>query len=197
MSTKEKILYATLELASKRGLGNVSLNDIAKVVGIKKASLYSHFSSRDAIIEDLYVFLRERAKENQQKTIIDMLELFKEDAESILIRIINNYINLNSEEHIKQFYNLVESEQAFNNNAAQILVDETNLMVNYCISLMKLLNDYGKLKINDTKVAGTIFAYTTHQMIQQNSMRLRLDVNDTKYKDEIYNFAKGFASLYK
>ena len=197
MSTKEKILYATLELASKRGLGNVSLGEIADLVGIKKASLYAHFSSRDNIIEELYVFLRERAKENQQKTNIDMFELFKEDADTILITIINNYINLNSEEHIKQFYNLIESEQPFNNNAAQILVDETNLMVNYCIGLMKLLNDYGKLKIKDTKVAGTIFAYTTHQMIQQNSMRLRLDVKDTKYKDEIYNFASGFVSLYK
>jgi len=197
MSTKEKILYATLELASKRGLGNVSLGGIADLVGIKKSSLYAHFSSRDDIIKELYVLLRQRAKENQQKTTINMLELFKEDADSILITVINSYINLNSEEHMKQFYTLIESEQPFNNTAAQILVDETKLMVNYCIGLMKLLNDYGKLKIKDTAIAGTIFAYTTHQMIQQNSMRLRLDLKNTKYKNEIYDFAKGFVSLYK
>ena len=54
LSTKEKILQATLELAAKEGLGSVSLAQIAKKVGIQKPSLYNHFSSKDAIILELY-----------------------------------------------------------------------------------------------------------------------------------------------
>ena len=38
MATKESILTAALDLASEKGLGNVSLSQIAKKAGIQKAS---------------------------------------------------------------------------------------------------------------------------------------------------------------
>lgn len=48
---KEEILLATLELASEKGLGSVSLNMIADKVGIRKPSLYNHFSSKEELVE--------------------------------------------------------------------------------------------------------------------------------------------------
>ena len=39
---KEEIILATLKLASKKGLGNVSMSMIAESIGIKKSSLYNH-----------------------------------------------------------------------------------------------------------------------------------------------------------
>ena len=50
---KNEIIKATLELAAENGLGTVSMQQIANKVGITKASLYNHFSSRDEIVEEM------------------------------------------------------------------------------------------------------------------------------------------------
>ena len=59
MERKKEIIYAALELASERGPGAVSMQQIADRVGITKASLYNHYSSKDQIIEAMYDYLRE------------------------------------------------------------------------------------------------------------------------------------------
>jgi AcrR family transcriptional regulator len=52
-TTKEKIFEASLELFAQKGFDAVSMREIAEAVGIKKASLYSHFSSKDELLEKL------------------------------------------------------------------------------------------------------------------------------------------------
>jgi len=56
MTTKEKIFEASLELFAKKGFDAVSMREIAEAVGIKKASLYSHFSSKDELLEKLFEY---------------------------------------------------------------------------------------------------------------------------------------------
>ena len=36
---------------------------IAEKVGIKKPSLYNHFESKEALIKEMYEFIREKSKE--------------------------------------------------------------------------------------------------------------------------------------
>lgn len=57
MNRREEIIFNTLKLASKNGLASVSMSQIAKETGIKKASLYNHFSSKDEIIEEILLLL--------------------------------------------------------------------------------------------------------------------------------------------
>ena len=56
-NTKQEILEASLELFSVQGFEATSISQIASAVGIRKASLYSHFQSKqailDAIVEDV------------------------------------------------------------------------------------------------------------------------------------------------
>ena len=65
MKSKQDILEATLELACEKGLGSISMSQIADKVGLKKSSLYSHFKSKAEIIESMYEYFREKAKEEQ------------------------------------------------------------------------------------------------------------------------------------
>ena len=58
MNTKEKIFDVSLDLFSKRGYDSVSLREIAEEVGIKKSSIYSHYSSKEAILMDIFDYLR-------------------------------------------------------------------------------------------------------------------------------------------
>ena len=52
-NTKQEILEAALELFSVQGFEATSISQIAGAVGIRKASLYSHFDSKQAILDEL------------------------------------------------------------------------------------------------------------------------------------------------
>ena len=52
-NTKQVILEAALELFSVQGFEATSIAQIAGAVGIRKASLYSHFENKQAILDAL------------------------------------------------------------------------------------------------------------------------------------------------
>lgn len=52
-NTKQEILEASLELFSVQGFEATSIARIADAVGIRKASLYSHFENKQAILDEL------------------------------------------------------------------------------------------------------------------------------------------------
>ena len=65
--TRQEILNTALELFSVQGYEATSVSQIADAVGIRKASLYSHFTSKqeilDRIVERMNEMDRERARE--------------------------------------------------------------------------------------------------------------------------------------
>ena len=50
-NTKQEILEAALDLFSVQGFEATSISQISSAVGIRKASLYSHFESKQAILD--------------------------------------------------------------------------------------------------------------------------------------------------
>ncbi len=52
-NTKQEILDAALDLFSVKGFEATSLSMLAEAVGIRKASLYSHFENKQAILDAL------------------------------------------------------------------------------------------------------------------------------------------------
>lgn len=65
--TKERIMETALELFAQGGYQGTSMNDIAKQLGITKAALYKHYTSKqqilDRIVERMNEMDYERAKE--------------------------------------------------------------------------------------------------------------------------------------
>lgn len=56
--TRERILTAAAALCRSRGLDAVSIRDIAREVGIREASLYNHFRSKDELLGTMMDYLR-------------------------------------------------------------------------------------------------------------------------------------------
>ena len=63
-NTKQEILDASLELFSVQGFEATSISQIAGAVGIRKASLYSHFDSKQAILDALVKDILEQYEEH-------------------------------------------------------------------------------------------------------------------------------------
>ena len=63
-NTKYEILEASLELFSVQGFEATSISQIASAVGIQKASLYSHFENKQAILDELVKEVLEKYAEH-------------------------------------------------------------------------------------------------------------------------------------
>jgi AcrR family transcriptional regulator len=52
-STKQRILEAAVELFSVNGFTETSVRDLASAVGVNEASIYNHYPSKNAILENI------------------------------------------------------------------------------------------------------------------------------------------------
>ena len=73
--TKSQIFNVALRLFAASGVENVSVRDIANAVGIKAASIYNHYTSKEQIIDACYDFFleyidRTRLDEEQYTTVL-------------------------------------------------------------------------------------------------------------------------------
>ncbi len=89
MSTKEKIKTAAFSLFAKNGYAGTSMNDIAGAVGINKASLYSHFSSKEEIFLNIYESVAKDYETLYERIIEDSKQF---NVEKRLQYIFHNYI---------------------------------------------------------------------------------------------------------
>ena len=79
VNTKQEILHAALELFSMQGFEATSISQITKAVGIRKASLYSHFENKQAILDALVQEVLEQYEEHSLFARAD----WEKDADSL------------------------------------------------------------------------------------------------------------------
>ena len=73
MNTKEKIFNISIEKKKKKGYDSVSLREIAEQVGIKKSSIYSHYTSKEAILMDIFEYFTDQFEYNELLNSKDLL----------------------------------------------------------------------------------------------------------------------------
>ena len=163
---KKEIIMATLELAANKGLGNVSMNMIADKVGIKKPSLYNHFSSKEQLVEVMYQFLREEAKKTANIGAIDYTTFFAgKSALEVLRMMVGGYFNMNQQEHMMNFYKVIYSERSLNPLAAKIVVEETDKMILATKQLFYAMEVHKLLHFNNPDMTAVSFAMTIHGLM--------------------------------
>ena len=162
----QDILSKTLELASSRGLRSLSLSDIAKECGISKSTLYSHFESKEDLIERLYLFLREKAKERNNIPPVDYNALFKDRTlKEILRTVTSSYSSMVQDKDLNAFYRVVLSEKSFSPIAAAIYTEETNTMLLATRNLFYALSSKGLAHFTYIDNEAMVFAFTFHSIL--------------------------------
>ncbi len=108
MTTREEIITALLSLGEEKGLANVSLADIADEVGIRKASIYSHFESQQALVDTMILHCR---KELSTKTFD--VDFKAKDAHIMLAALFDNIIRVFAEKPISSFFSIVQQQRMY------------------------------------------------------------------------------------
>ena len=169
--TKERILLASVSLFAKNGYFGVSVKDIANVVGIKPASLYNHYESKEALwkavlerIQELYLmfFSRLEALRPYATTVADVVD--------------NLYYELKEASQMFLFYGiaLVQSEQFHSDMAADLF---HGLFLDYSVDFIKSQFDNcvenGYSEPFDTLTVATI---VMHSFLTLNKIKVHEDM---------------------
>ena len=163
---KEEIIMTTLELAAQKGLAGVSMSMIADKIGIKKPSLYKHFSSKEEIVESMYQFLREQSKQKANIKPIDYSEFFVgKTAYEVLAGVVQGYINMNHQEQMLAFYKVIYSERAIQPMAARIVAEETDRMIIATKQLFYAMEIHKLLHFDNADMSAVSFAMTIHGLM--------------------------------
>lgn len=86
---KEQILWAATELFRQAGYGSTSMDAVARLANVSKATLYAHFQNKQALFE---AFVRERCRVRDEAFAGHGLELLT--FEAALIKIGRSYLEI-------------------------------------------------------------------------------------------------------
>lgn len=148
--SQEKIIQSFLSSAFEKSAGATSLSDISDSLEIKKASLYNHFESREAMYDSTLElcaseigsisFLSDKTIESIKNGKSSLLPLFK--------RLVTRFLNLYETEPLFQMYVFVRTEHYFNVEALKIVQKETEKITD---DIRKILQAFADIhKIEDT-----------------------------------------------
>ncbi|WP_294431008.1 TetR/AcrR family transcriptional regulator [uncultured Treponema sp.] len=142
---REKIILAFLDACFTKNAGGTSLSDVAEKLGIKKASLYNHYESRDAMIEDCLRWCGDYYRKTYFiPTDIDSISQ-RYPAENVMKAIVNRWFKMNEKEPLIQIYSFIESEKYISTAAAKIAQETREKLVTQTKQALRSLAKAGKI----------------------------------------------------
>ena len=160
-NTKQEVLEAALELFSVQGFEATSISQIAGAVGIRKASLYSHFESKQAILDALVkevlgqyaehsIFARTDWEKNAEK-----LPLTPDEAVEMIQEQIRYIIH---DPYISRARKMLMIEQFQNQELAKLQTKQNySDVMRYFTGLIKCLIQKGILAEDDPEIMAAQF----------------------------------------
>lgn len=163
-NTKQAILDAALELFSVQGFEAASVSKIADAVGIRKASVYSHFGSKQELLEAL----QEQVLQNYQKHSVFAKAAWDDPAYTrdkqamtpeAVIQMLQNHVHyILHDPQICRARKMLTIEQFRNPQLAALQTKQnyTDVM-HYCTGLIRFLMEQGRLMRGDAEIMAAQF----------------------------------------
>ena len=183
-TTKEKIFEAAIDLFAKKGFDATPMREIAEAVGIKKASLYSHYKSKNEIMDSIFKYFKKelmkmRPPEAQNLEKIDKItpEVFRQRA-NLTLSIFKNPI-------MEKIFRIISSEQ-FRDKRARIIILECLIHEPYSFSkkVLEIMINKGTIAKIDPDIKAMEFQYSIYTLFMEYLL-LRSNNSDTSGIEEL------------
>jgi AcrR family transcriptional regulator len=189
LTTRERILDASIDLFAQKGFRDVSVREIAKAVGIKASSLYKHYESKEDILESIFLLF----KEKMARTVISEEELRKNihviSPERFLIESFDKFKLVMWNPQIVKIARIITHEQQRNQSVRQFfvqeLIEKPNQVVQFAFDLM-LENDL--IDPVDTGILAEEYnSYIVYLYFEQNFLNESLSFDEIERKMKQHN----------
>lgn len=167
--SQEIIINSFLFSAFDKSAGSTSLQDIAHSLGVQKASLYNHFSSK----EEMYFFAVDYCRiylDSVNFVPEDSLKdgkIYEDEINAAFRKILKRYVQLFETEPIFQIYSFVHSEQYFNGKIAKIIDGEYFKIKSGILLLLKGFSEKGKISLPENELLRELASNFTSAFLQQ------------------------------
>ena len=155
-STKYEILDAALTLFSTGGYEATSISQIAEAVGIRKASLYSHFASKQDILDEI---IQKQYEEHSMFAQADWNNAdFIENKDDMTVQqvvqmIIGHVRYILNDPQVSRIRKLLTIEQFRNEQLSQLQTKQNySDIMNYFTGFISFLIKNGKLKDDEPEI---------------------------------------------
>ena len=163
-NTKQEILEASLDLFSVKGFEATSISQIANAVGIRKASLYSHFENKQAILDALVKDVLDQYAERSIFAKADWDEYDNAEDKSALTpdaaaqMILGQIRYILHDPHISKARKMLVIEQFQNPELAKLQTKQNySDVLGYFTGLIKCLIQKGVLAEDDPEIMAAQF----------------------------------------
>jgi AcrR family transcriptional regulator len=174
MSTKEEIIKAALELFLKKGFYNVSMQDIAKKVGISKPAIYHHFK-------------------NKEEMINGVMDLFTLKTRSLMKNYYNNTDNY--KKSLENFFNMIPIFK----NVENLLLEgkcEINHTFNEFLLSISRYNPEFKIRISED-ILGAINKKSNMNIKAIEKREIRQDIDPKTLALMMHAIVEGLSFIYE
>lgn len=183
-TTKERIFGVSIDLFAQKGFNETSMREIAENVGIKKASMYSHYKSKDEIIDCVFqYFKRELVKMRPPE--VRNLEKINKLTHEIFRQRANLTLNLFKDPKMEKIFRILLNEQ-FRDERAKIIVLQYLIREPYSFSrtVLEVMSNKGIIKEIDPEIKAMEFQYTIFSLFMEYLL-LKSDNLDTSKIEEL------------
>lgn len=162
-NTKQEILEKSLELFSISGFEATSISQIAEAVGIRKASLYSHFENKQAILDAIVKDVLEQYAKHSIFTRTDWEQCGAEDEKALTVddvvqMTLGQVRYILHDPHISKSRKMLTIEQFRNPELATLQTRQNySNVLHYYTGLMKCLIRQGVLTQADPEIMAAQF----------------------------------------
>lgn len=158
LKTKQRVLDAALELFSTQGFEATSIAQIADAVGVRKASLYSHFDSKQDILDCLIQSIMERYSSHPVRSLAGCGDA-ELDPDGV-VRLVTEQIRYTIHDpYVSRARKMLTIEQYRNPELAKLKTKQSYTdVLAFAKALMERLVASGRLKAFNTQVMAAQFA---------------------------------------
>lgn len=199
-NTKQEILNTSLTLFSTQGFEATSISQIADAVGVRKASLYSHFTSKQEILDALIGWIL--GQYDKHSVFVNSnwdSDAFTKDKQGLSAKeveqmILAQFHYILHDPLISKARKMLTIEQFRNTQMAELQTKQnyTDIM-NYFTGLMRFLIGQGKLRDSDAELMASQLCLPVSVWI---NLCDREPEREAEVMDMIHKHVKQFFCLY-
>ena len=159
--TKNDILLKAINIISTEGYDKLTLSSLAEMLGVKKASIYYHFNSKEDIISALY--------ENAKKLLTKFTFYidFSLSAEEVLNAVYEHWDMIYQDREFAPYLSLLEQRYMVDDEALNIS-SSLDLMIDaQSDAVIDNLIERKKLFFNDKKLLSRLFSATAKDCLKR------------------------------
>ena len=164
LQKRESIRRAALELFQTYGFEKVSIGEIARRAGVSQVTIYNHFESKDAILEEIFEhFQSELASLTPSNDIIE--EVLEGDSpEKYLRDWFMRFIEFWDDPRRERIWFITSMEQHRNKKVAEMILRETGYLLDVTERILQKLVEKKRVKPFEPRLLAAEYVYTLRAM---------------------------------